>query len=88
MAREENAFDSRSNTPQESEKPRVAERPNIPSIPRGKHKLLDVVYRLPFTRAQFSLRPKEETSRKEKERLARTILGLWQSIEHNSVFPE
>ena len=78
MAREENAFDSRSNTPQESEKPRVAERPNIPSIPRGKHKLLDdVVYRLPFMRAQFSLRLEEETSRKEKETDSRTILGLW-----------
>lgn len=49
MAREENAFDSRSNTPQESEELRVAERPNISSIPRGKHKPLDdVVYRSQF----------------------------------------
>lgn len=36
MAREENAFDSRSNTPQESEEPRVAERTNIPSILRAE----------------------------------------------------
>lgn len=49
MAQEENAFDSRSNTAVESEQPLRTDRANIPSIPRGKHKLFRaVVYRSQF----------------------------------------
>lgn len=49
MAQEENAFDSRSNTAVESEQPPCTDRANIPSIPRGKHKLFHaVIYRSQF----------------------------------------
>lgn len=49
MAQEENAFDSRSNTAVESVQPSCTDRANIPSIPRGKHKLFRaVVYRSQF----------------------------------------
>lgn len=68
MAREENAFDSRSNTPQESEELRTAEWPNIPSIPRGKHKPLDgVVYRPQFAPGLRVLQLNSPISRRARE---------------------